>query len=355
MWGIPLQTGGGHDHPVAYQVSLSQAARSGKGLVLSAADMGSSQSKENALIVTVSATHKKKVGPLLRANHKHSLLLDTDPPRPSLISQSLTAACLLEIQPVSALFDLWDKLAVHTIDTTDSEDEIVRVDYLDPANLGDEAQVTRYLDFFDDEMVRMLYSYEACARHYLAVDEVVAGLMARDGWAAKQLASAVEMEDKELCTEALAGALSFRRPLPKYDDPAPEDDEVPRTQEDVVRRRNEVIEQTLVCKTPDLHTVDQLVVLNAICVLWSFMPASQFAILWRAQNARLAALDNTTRATTRTSTEPDGDTFDPDTFWRGIIGHVCEKMPTSLPAVRLLRDHPTHGIGLAQTLFSTHA
>lgn len=308
--------------------------------------MGSGASRpEQALVRQAPAAHKQKVDPLLRANHKHALLLKTCPPRPSTIAQVLSAACLLELEPPAALFDLWDAITGETVDVADSESEIVETDYLSPETVGDEAQATRYVDYFDDEMVRHLYHYRACLRQYLQVPEVVDGLLAREGWAAKQLASALEIDSKDMCTEGLGGALAFHRPIvyaagPSADATAATFD----TEADVVRARDEVIDCILGSKDVDLAVVGKLVLLHSLAVLWTLLPAASFAKLWRHQ---VAELNNLTDAqdpfTTTTTTTTD---------WPGLVRRVCREDPFMLPELRLLQEHPEHGGRIAARLFA---
>lgn len=306
--------------------------------------MGSAQSQNARLVQDVSVEHKRKVEPLLRANHKHGIILDKSPTEVTLISQSLAAACLLEIQPVSVLFELWDKVAINTIDITDSEEEIVESDYLSPECLGKEDQYTRYVDYFDDEVVRLLYSFTSCTKQYLQVDQVVSGLLARDGWAVRQLAYAVEMGSKDMCTEALAGALSFYKPLSVATTTA----SVPQNEVDVLSARDEIIEATLNRRHVTISIVSDLVVLNSICVLWQYLPPHQFARLWNHITDKLgsaAAVGSTKEVKADSSTEEHA--------WSAIVRDVSEHQPKLLPELRLLKDHPKSGLQVARDLLVT--
>ncbi|CCG84071.1 protein of unknown function [Taphrina deformans PYCC 5710] len=301
--------------------------------------MGGSQSKNVGLVQNVSVEHKRKVEPLLRANHKHGIILDKKPREVSLISQSLAAACLLEVQPTSALFDLWDKLAINTVDITDSEEEIVETDYLSPDCLGHEDQYTR-----------LLYSHTSCTKQYLQVEQVIDGLLARQGWGLRNLAYATEMGSKDMCTEALGGALSFYEPLqPNAAATRP----VPQSDAALLHARDEIVDAALSQEDVKLSTVSDLVVLNSLCVLWQYLSQPHFAKLWNHVTGGLRGSEAPITTTTTTG-QQEQSSIDQDHAWSAIIRGVCEAQPKYLPELRLLRDHPRFGLQVARNLFNSN-
>lgn len=302
--------------------------------------MGSSQS---LLKRPVSVQHKRKVDPLLRANHKHVIHL-ASPPHPEYIlnptSQVLSAACALEVIPTSVLFDLWDELSHDTIDVDDATSEIVETDYLSPSTLGHVDESTRYVDYFDDELVRHLYDYEKLVRHYLKQDHVVDGLVSSKScaWGVRQLACAIEMESKEMCTEALGCALAFYEPLASQDKGA----ERFESEADLVRARDELIETTLSRKVTSMDVLDELIVLHSIAILWPLAPDQQFQRLWAYQTSKLENLND--------SEIPlsigNGNGLDDD--WNDCLAWVSKQDPLGLPRLRILKEYPKYGFPIAQ-------
>ena len=279
--------------------------------------MGSSQSRV-----------QNKIGPLLRANHKHAIVLTTG--EVNTTSQALATACMLDTQPAT-FYQMWDVLTEEGTmrDRVDSmeEDEIVEQDYI--SHLGRLEDADRFVDYFDDELVRHLYSYESVMRHYLTIPSVVEGLFARDGWACRHLANAIELQSGEMCTEGLAGALSFHRGI-IMDQPYQEEEPV--------------IDRILSTKECSRQTVLHLVTLRAITTLSKFMPTSPFQKCWAYQMHLLEQLPPTDK---EIQVEHDLD-------WTALTTSLARQNPLDLPLVRLLKDYPTYGASVAKSLFVDH-
>lgn len=296
--------------------------------------------------------------------------MGTDPTTLNTISETLGAACLLAIEPLTVLFELWDRLARETVDMADDsveEEGIVETDYLSPEHLGQEADATRYVNFFDDELVRLLYSHEACVRLHLQTHQVVQGLLARNAWGLRHLAYAIELDSKEMCTEALAGSLAFYQPLDLLssasvsadDDDQHENEETAfETEWDVYTKRTQLITATLRTKEISKETLDHLITLHSLTVLWHLMPPSSFSQLWQNLATTLHRLAPTSDQ--EPSIVPNAQTHgDPspdeqkrlDGEWHALIGTVCRQRPTDLPYLRLLRDYGEHGLSIARIMF----
>lgn len=321
--------------------------------------MGASQSTETDLIRPVSPIHKQKVDPLLRANHKHMILLDTAPAggvlTPSCISQILTAATLLKVVPVTCLFDIWDLIARDTRDVGDAEQEIVESDFLDPTTLGDAASASRYVDFFDDEIVRHKYYFDRCVSEYLRVPQVVDGLLANQGWAVRQLSCAFVMQSKEMCAEALGGALAFYAPLE-----VPSSTKSISSQTSLVEERQKWIDAGLrTATTTTKHTqlvLLELLVLDALSTLDNIMPTQAFTKLWTYQTNRLAMTCHV-NIDTLDIDRCDEDTVNDDddnqeVVWAALVSHVALTTPHDLPYLRLLHDYPRYGLRIARQLYT---
>lgn len=198
-----------------HAVTAAQAAAHAASANATSPDQGSNAGQQDGLWRAgrrrwPSDAHLKKVGPLLRANHKHRLYLAHGAATGSThsagesksesatgveteandIGAIMAAACVLDILPVSKLYDLWDVLASddhhhlapahpaqlsqsgsegsrrvrgRPVESLDSEEEITEEDFLAPHYLGAGAEVaTTYVDFWDDEaVVRHLYDWRA--------------------------------------------------------------------------------------------------------------------------------------------------------------------------------------------------
>lgn len=243
---------------------------------------------------------------------------------------------------------------------TDSTSEIVEDDYLSPSTLGNPDESTRYIDFFDDELVRHLYDYKKLVRRYLAVPQVVDGLISSsssggggDGgasttaWGVRQLAFGLQLESKEMCTEALGYALSFYKPLEL--DIAREEGTAAATaitsEAELISARDKLTEALLSRESVTVEMVDEAIVLASIAVVFSYAPKLHFERLWTYQSIRLQEMiDGKATASAEQSSGSDED-------WGKCAEWLAEHEPEKLPRLFVLKDHPKHGYSVARQLF----
>lgn len=281
--------------------------------------MGTTTSK----VKTASREYKKKVEPLIRANHKHALLLKDS--SPNVISIVLAHACLLTIEQ-ARLFQIWDHYADAVVDAcSERTDELVETEEIVSTDWQSHLGKGQFVNYFDDEIVRLLYDYEALMREYLKYDELVQGLLAKNGLGVKLLAAGVILQSKECVTQGLGAAAAYYEAV-----------ELPTSEElsegDVTTERDEIIEETLASQTTDLSILNELVVLESIAMMYPYMPSKLFAKLWTYQCDRL-------------STPPEQQTLA-----KGQTLDMKKINPDHIPIVRLLREYPEHGTSIAANL-----
>ena len=184
-----------------------------------------------------------KVQPLLRANHKHDLLLKNG--EPNEISIILAAACALGRQ--DDLFKIWDEyseLAVDAVSERTEEivesEEIVDTDWRDHLGQG---RGTAFVNFFDDELVRFNYDHKRLLKEYMKHSEIYQGMMAKNGLGIKLVSAGLQLDSSDCVTQGLAAAAAYYVPIELSD--AAREVMIPMNEDGVVLKALQVVNKVI--------------------------------------------------------------------------------------------------------------